>query len=116
MANTRFKGLVAALLLAATPALLPSMASAYTAEQEQACTSDAFRLCSSDIPNVDRVTACMIRNKPQLSPPCRAQFGPEPRAAASSRAGKPMSIQPEARKPVSARSSKPKKTAKPAAT
>ena len=41
-------------------------------EQEQACTSDAFRLCSSEIPNVDRVTACMVAKKSQLSPPCRA--------------------------------------------
>ena len=49
-----------------------------TPEQEQACTSDAFRLCSSEIPNVDRVTACMVAKKSQLSPPCRAQFRPDP--------------------------------------
>jgi hypothetical protein len=45
---------------------------AYTPEQQQACTNDAFRLCGPDIPDVDRVTACMIRNKSQLSPECRA--------------------------------------------
>lgn len=53
---------------------------AYTAEQQQACSPDAFRLCSAEIPDIDRVTACMVRNKSQLSPQCRAFFrpGPEP--------------------------------------
>jgi hypothetical protein len=44
------------------------------------------------------------------------QFGPEPRQAAASRAGKPMTIRPDARKPVSARSSKPRKSTRPDAT
>src|SRR3954452_2319664 len=52
----------------------PAVSRAYTPEQEQACTSDAFRLCSSEIPDVDRVTACMVARKSELSPPCRAQF------------------------------------------
>lgn len=52
---------------------------AYTPEQQQACSPDAFRLCNAEIPDVDRITACMIRNKSQLSPQCRAFFknGPE---------------------------------------
>jgi len=60
-------------------ALLPTRGEAYTADQQQACTPDAFRLCGPEIPDVDRITACMIRNKAQLSPPCRAFFrgGPE---------------------------------------
>src|SRR5262245_16155633 len=57
-----------------------SAAHAYTAEQQQACTDDAFRLCGSFIPDVDRVTACMAKRKAQLSPACKAQFGPAPRA------------------------------------
>jgi hypothetical protein len=96
-------------------AMLPSAGQAYTQEQEQACTSDAFRLCSSDIPNVDAVTACMVRKKAQLSPGCRAQFrSPAPVAAA----GKPMNIAPVARtgKAVSAKPRKPKKPAKPTTT
>jgi hypothetical protein len=95
----------------------PAAAQSYTAEQQQACTGDAFRLCSSDIPDVGRVTACMIRNKSQLSPPCRAQFrsGPEPREAAVRPAGRPMVIRPAApRKAVSAKPRK-KKPAKPVA-
>jgi hypothetical protein len=34
-------------------------------DQEKACKSDAFRLCSSDIPN---------RHYDQLSPPCKKMF------------------------------------------
>src|SRR5215471_3082096 len=53
---------------------------AFTFEQQQACSGDAFRLCSSEIPDIDRVRICMIRNKSELSPQCRAFFrgGPEP--------------------------------------
>lgn len=46
-----------------------------TAAQRAACTPDALRLCSGDIPNVSAVTACMIRNKPNLSTACRSVFG-----------------------------------------
>ena len=48
-----------------------------TAEQRAACTPDAFRLCSAEIPNVSRIVACMQKNKAQLSPACRAVFKPE---------------------------------------
>jgi hypothetical protein len=61
--------------------------SAYTPDQQQACTNDAFRLCSADIPDVDRITACMIRNRSQLSPECRAHFGPDPSETARPRKG-----------------------------
>jgi cell division septation protein DedD len=94
----------------------PAASQAYTPEQEQACTGDAFRLCGPEIPDVDRVTACMVRNKSQLSPGCRAQFRPEPEPeAAPVAARKPLSIKPAARKPVGAKPKKPKKPAKPAA-
>jgi hypothetical protein len=113
--NFRFGLMLAALL---SLSILPDAARAYTPEQEQACTNDAFRLCSAEIPDVDRVTACMVRNKSQLSPPCRAQFRPEPEVAVTPvAAGRPLSIKPAtARKPVSAKTRKPKKPAKPAAT
>ncbi|WP_249147978.1 hypothetical protein [Bradyrhizobium sp. AUGA SZCCT0177] len=97
---------------------LPASGQSYTPEQEQACTSDAFRLCSSEIPNVERVTACMVAKKSQLSPPCRAQFrsGPEPSRAASAPAGRPMAIKPAAPRKSAAKARKPKKPAKPART
>lgn len=53
---------------------------AYTPEQQQACSNDAFRLCSAEIPDIDRVAMCMVRNKSQLSPGCRAYFKPDPEA------------------------------------
>lgn len=90
---------------------------AYTPEQEQACTGDAFRLCSSEIPDVDRVTACMVAKKSELSPPCRAQFGPDPEPSdVSARpVGRPTVIRPATpRKAVSAKPRKAKKPAKPA--
>ena len=33
------------------------------------------------IPDVDRITVCMIKNKSQLSPGCRVFFRPDPEAA-----------------------------------
>ncbi len=100
-------GLMGAVALSVT--IWSSAASAYTPEQQQACTGDAFRLCGPEIPDVDRVTACMIRNKSQLSPGCRAFFrpGPEPEEIAAVPAGQPMAIKPAPRKASKAR--KPKK-------
>jgi hypothetical protein len=44
---------------------------AFTAEAQQMCTGDAFRLCSSEIPDIPRVTACMRRQRANLSAGCR---------------------------------------------
>jgi hypothetical protein len=114
----RFGLMLAAALLVS---MWSSSSQAYTPEQEQACTGDAFRLCSSEIPDVDRVTACMVARKSQLSPGCRAHFrpDPEPSQARSAAASKPMAIRPTAsRKPAAkaAKARKPRKPAKPAST
>jgi hypothetical protein len=54
---------------------MPAPAAAQgTPEQRQACQPDALRLCSEFVPDVDRITACMIKNRIRLSPPCRAVF------------------------------------------
>ena len=45
-----------------------------SAEARRACTPDAFRLCSSHIPNVEAITACMHANRSKLSPDCKAVF------------------------------------------
>ncbi|WFU24921.1 hypothetical protein QA649_01335 [Bradyrhizobium sp. CB1717] len=45
---------------------------AFTAEAQQMCTGDAFRLCSSEIPNIPKITACMIKHRSDLSAGCRA--------------------------------------------
>ena len=49
-----------------------SASHAFSSEARQKCTSDAFRLCSSEIPNIPAITACMRKNKSNLSPGCRA--------------------------------------------
>jgi hypothetical protein len=90
-------------------------AQAYTQDEQQACSGDAFRLCSAEIPDVDRVTVCMIRNKSQLSPGCRVFFREPERETAVTpvAAARPLSIRPaSSRKPVSARPRKPKKHSK----
>jgi hypothetical protein len=105
------------LMLAAalSVSMWPAASEAYTPEEQQACSGDAFRLCSAEIPDVDRVTVCMIRNKSQLTPGCRAFFRPDPEPeAAPVAARKPLSIKPAARKPVRVEPRKPKKAAKPA--
>jgi hypothetical protein len=53
-------------------ALWSTSSFAFSAEAQQMCTSDAFRLCSSEIPNIPKITACMIRHRSDLSTGCRA--------------------------------------------
>jgi hypothetical protein len=87
---------------------------AYTPEQEQACTGDAFRLCSAEIPDIGRVTACMVAKKSQLSPACRAHFRPEPNEVSARPAGRPTVIRPAV--PRKAATAKPRKKPKKPAT
>lgn len=121
-------GLGATLAIALSSSLLSTSAHAYTQEEQQACQPDAFRLCSSEIPDVDRVTACMIAKKAQLSPQCRQFFraGPEGDEAAARpvAAGRLMNIKPATThktrattKTTTRTKAKPKKkTARPDAT
>jgi hypothetical protein len=96
----------------------PAASQAYTPEEQQACSGDAMRLCSAYIPDVDRITVCMIQNKSQLTPGCRAFFRPQPATDVTSvNVGRPLSIRPTtAHKPVSVKPRKPKKPVKPDAT
>jgi hypothetical protein len=54
------------LLMATTLMLgmLTTASYAYTPQQEQMCTGDAMRLCGEYIPDVDRITACMVSSRP----------------------------------------------------
>ena len=45
-----------------------------TMEQQMACTPDVWRLCGDQIPDVNRIVACLQRNTPNLSGACRAVF------------------------------------------
>jgi len=56
-----------------------------TDEQRAACTPDVFRLCSSEIPFVERIVACLKKEKHNLSAGCQAVFNaPAKRAATRS--------------------------------
>jgi hypothetical protein len=60
------------LAFAASFSALSSTSSfAFSAEAQSMCTGDAFRLCSSEIPNVPKITACMIKQRANLSSGCR---------------------------------------------
>jgi hypothetical protein len=51
-----------------------------TMEQQMACTPDVWRLCSDQIPDANRIVACLQQNTPQLSSTCRAVFQSNNRA------------------------------------
>lgn len=74
--------------------MLTTASYAHTPEQEQMCTGDAMRLCGTEIPDVGRVTACMIQKKAQLSDGCKAVFRYEPTPAPT-----PVSYKPATTKP-----------------
>jgi hypothetical protein len=111
-------------LAALIAAALPSAGHAYTPEEQAACQPDAFRLCGSEIPNIDRVKACMVARRAQLSPECKRFFrpdSPEPAEMTAPPAGRPVSIKPKVKKPASAKpvaakpaSTKPTPAKKPA--
>ncbi len=68
-----FRKAVLALTIATSlGALTSTQTFAYSAEAQQQCTGDAFRLCSSEIPNIPKITACMFKHRAELSPGCRA--------------------------------------------
>jgi hypothetical protein len=66
--------LVIGLGLAAT---VSAKAAEATYAQRMACTPDAFRLCSSEMPDADAVKSCMIANRTKLSASCLATFPKE---------------------------------------
>ena len=70
--KTLRKAILALTIATSLAALTSTETFAYSAEAQQQCTGDAFRLCSSEIPNIPKITACMFKNRSQLSPGCRA--------------------------------------------
>lgn len=42
-----------------------------TADEQQACTPDVLSLCFWQIPNEDKIVACLNKNVDRLSPECR---------------------------------------------
>ena len=65
-------GLLVAFALALSAAT--TAVQAHSADQERLCSADAMRLCSAQVPNVEQVTACMRKQKANLSDACKAVF------------------------------------------
>lgn len=63
---------IALLFAAAATALSVTLSPAFSSEAQQMCTGDAMRLCGHEVPNVQRITACMVKQRANLSPGCRA--------------------------------------------
>lgn len=71
--SARLRDISLALGIATIVSIASTSASfAFSAEAQQMCTGDAFRLCSSEIPNIPKITACMIKHRSDLSAGCRA--------------------------------------------
>ena len=75
--SARRAGRLALVIVFGLAAAASARAFEATAEQRAACTPDAFRLCGSEIPNVEAVKTCMIANKAKLSAGCLATFPKE---------------------------------------
>lgn len=71
LTKTLRKALLALTIAATLGAMTSTQSFAYSAEAQQQCTGDAFRLCSSEIPNISKITACMFKHRTELSPGCR---------------------------------------------
>jgi hypothetical protein len=73
-------------------AMLPATGHAFTQDdQRRLCTGDVLRLCASEIPDVQRITSCMRKQRSSLSEGCRGVFGKpvEQSASASDRGFRP---------------------------
>jgi len=74
---SRFRFLLAVVAtVLASNTRAPAQENHGTPEQRAACVSDAFRLCSSFIPDGTRVEYCLRQKKSELSPSCRLVFVP----------------------------------------
>ena len=87
MTNLRTQTLRQAGLILAFAVSISALSStssfAFSAEAQQMCTGDAFRLCASEIPNIPAITACMVKHKADLSTGCRAVMDKEAAKASS---------------------------------
>ena len=71
----RKAGIVAAFVLSFSAISTSSFA--FSAESKRMCMGDVFSLCGSEVPNVSRVTACMIARRASASPGCKQAMNRE---------------------------------------
>ena len=70
--KTLRKAILALTIATSLAAMTSTQSFAYSSEAQSQCTGDAFRLCSSEIPNIPKITACMFKHRAELSPGCRS--------------------------------------------
>jgi hypothetical protein len=70
-ASTARKATLVLVFAASFSAVSSTASFAFSAEAQSMCSGDAFRLCSSEIPNIPKITACMIKQRASLSSGCR---------------------------------------------
>ncbi|MFM0206714.1 hypothetical protein PQQ96_04840 [Paraburkholderia sediminicola] len=89
---------IAALLVASLAALSAVTAAnaATRDEQTKACRRDALHFCIVDVPNREKIIACMKRHLDELSPACRAMFDGGKKSDASDANPKANAIDPNA--------------------
>lgn len=68
----RTSAVLAASLLAL--GAIPLANAASRDDQAKACRGDAMHFCAAEIPNEEKITACMKQHMDELSPGCRAMF------------------------------------------
>lgn len=79
MAAPHFTGLITTLALIAG-AQTAALAEQGTEQQRKACTPDAFRLCTTAMPDEKQVEDCLRAAGPRLSRACHEVFYPQPEA------------------------------------
>ena len=72
LSNTIRKASLVLAMTTAFAAVSSTASFAFSSEAQQMCTGDAFRLCSSEIPNIPKITACMVKHRSDLSVGCRS--------------------------------------------
>jgi hypothetical protein len=83
----------AAVRLATIALLAPAVAcAAITAADRSACTPDALKLCAAAMPDVTRVTACMMAHRSELSAACRAVVAAHQTVPHARRSPKPHAV------------------------
>jgi hypothetical protein len=60
-------------------------------EQTKNCKGDAIRFCATDIPNEQKITACMKAHYEALTPGCKAMFKAPPRRGPKNKTSVPHS-------------------------
>ena len=103
-------------ILSVAFAMLSTAAIAQSAEDQQACMNDAFRVCSATIPDRARTTACMVQNKSKLSAACQMvmdKFAPATQTTATAYAAPapaaPVRTQNASMKPIKTAATRPGK-------